>query len=200
MKVAILLVFATTALLLEPAESIGKKWRDSCLPALYCALLQNDQWLRLLSSSGQECISSIRWGTDDTGWCHCNEREERQRMYFNYFVNSLKRHYHKEELRVHARIMMEWMVQKTEIEWNYYSERPGEASSAVTIDTYHVGNDLQYTIKLWLWCETLTSAVQAGALLTLFFAWNVSQTLEELEAKQSVMMHCVNATHPLLYQ
>ena len=44
-----------------------------------------------------------------------------------------------------ARIMMEWMVQKTEIEWNYYSERPGEASSAVTIDTYHVGNDLQYT-------------------------------------------------------
>ena len=28
----------------------------------------------------------------------------------------------------------------------------------------------------------------AGALLTLFFAWNGSQTFEELEAKQSVMI------------
>jgi len=27
--------------------------------------------------------------------------------------------------------------------------------------------------------------VQAGALLALFFAWNVSQTLEELEAKRN---------------
>ena len=43
------------------------------------------------------------------------------------------------------------------------------------------------------------SAVQAGALLTLFFAWIVSQTFEELETKRSVMMH-VRAAHPLLYQ
>jgi len=33
--------------------------------------------------------------------------------------------------------------------------------------------------------------VQAGALLALFFALNVSQTFKELEAKQSVMIHHV---------
>jgi len=40
--------------------------------------------------------------------------------------------------------------------------------------------------------------VQAGALLALFFAaaWNISQMFEELEAKQSIMMHHVKATHP----
>ena len=43
-------------------------------------------------------------------------------------------------------------------------------------------------------------AVQEGALLTLFFAWNASQTFKELEVKQSVMVHCVKVTHPLLYQ
>jgi len=53
---------------------------------------------------------------------------------------------------------------------------------------------------LWLWCETYVSAVQAAELLTLFFAWNVSQMFEELEVKQSVMIHSVKATHPLLYQ
>jgi len=40
--------------------------------------------------------------------------------------------------------------------------------------------------------------VQAGVLHMLFFAWNGSQTFEELEVKQSVMIHCVKATHPLL--
>ena len=29
----------------------------------------------------------------------------------------------------------------------------------------------------------------AGALVTLFFAWNGSQTFEDLEAKRSVMIH-----------
>ena len=37
----------------------------------------------------------------------------------------------------------------------------------------------------------------AGALVKLFFAWNGSQTFEDLEAKQSVMIHCVKATHPI---
>ena len=36
----------------------------------------------------------------------------------------------------------------------------------------------------WLWCKTWTAAMLAGVLLMLFFAWNVNQTLEELEAKQ----------------
>ena len=40
----------------------------------------------------------------------------------------------------------------------------------------------------------------AGALFTLFFACNGSQTFEELEAKLSVMIHRVEATHPLLDQ
>ena len=31
-------------------------------------------------------------------------------------------------------------------------------------------------------------------LLALFFAWNVSQTFKELEAKQSIMIHCVKAS------
>ena len=39
--------------------------------------------------------------------------------------------------------------------------------------------------------------MQAGALLALFFAWNASQIFEELEAKQSIMIHCVKVTHPL---
>jgi len=42
--------------------------------------------------------------------------------------------------------------------------------------------------------------VLAGALLTLFFAWNISQTFEELEAKQSLVIHHVEVTHPLLHQ
>jgi len=33
--------------------------------------------------------------------------------------------------------------------------------------------------------------VLAGALVTLFFAWNGSQTFEDLEAKRSVMMYAV---------
>jgi len=37
-------------------------------------------------------------------------------------------------------------------------------------------------------------------LLALFFAWNVSQMFEELEAKRSIMIHRVKVTHPLLYQ
>jgi len=39
--------------------------------------------------------------------------------------------------------------------------------------------------------------VQAGALLTLFFAWNISQTFKELEAKRGVMKHRVKVAHPL---
>ena len=38
--------------------------------------------------------------------------------------------------------------------------------------------------------------MQAGALFALFFAWNVSQTFEELEAKQSVMIHLVHGDTP----
>ena len=53
---------------------------------------------------------------------------------------------------------------------------------------------------LWLQFETLLSAMLAGALFTLFFACNGSQTFEELEAKLSVMIHRVEATHPLLDQ
>ena len=60
---------------------------------------------------------------------------------------------------------------------------------------YRVGDDLRYAHY-----ETYVSAVQAGALLTLFFAWNVSQMFEELEVKRSVMIHRVKATHPVLYQ
>ena len=37
--------------------------------------------------------------------------------------------------------------------------------------------------------------MQAGGILTLFFAWNGSQTFEELG---SVMIHRVEETHPLL--
>jgi len=60
--------------------------------------------------------------------------------------------------------------------------------------------------NLWRGWNVLTelkstvSAVQAGLLLTLFFAWNGSQTFKELEVKQSIMIHCVKETHPLLYQ
>jgi len=42
--------------------------------------------------------------------------------------------------------------------------------------------------------------VLAGALVMLFFAWNGSQMFEDLEAKRSIMIQCVEATHPLLYQ
>ena len=34
----------------------------------------------------------------------------------------------------------------------------------------------------------------------LFLAWNVGQMLQELEAKWNIVLHCVNVTHPLLYQ
>jgi len=52
---------------------------------------------------------------------------------------------------------------------------------------------------LWLWRETQVNAVQAGALLMLFFAWNGSKTFKELEVKRSVMMHRIKATQQLLY-
>ena len=45
---------------------------------------------------------------------------------------------------------------------------------------------------------TYACAELAGVLPTLFFAWNVSQTYKEPEAKQSVMIHHVKVTHPLL--
>ena len=61
---------------------------------------------------------------------------------------------------------------------------------------YRVGDDLQYM------CYGFgnVSAVEAGSLFMLFFVWNDSQILEELEAKRSVMIQCVKVTHPLLYQ
>jgi len=62
---------------------------------------------------------------------------------------------------------------------------------------YRIGDDLRCVHYIRLQCETYVSAEQAGALLTLFFAWNISQTFKELEAKQSVMIHRVKATHPL---
>jgi len=38
--------------------------------------------------------------------------------------------------------------------------------------------------------------VLAEALVTLFFAWNASRMLEDLETKRSIMLHCVKAhTH-----
>jgi len=40
--------------------------------------------------------------------------------------------------------------------------------------------------------------VQAGELLTLFFAWNVSQMFDELEAKRTITIHLAKATHPQL--
>ena len=39
----------------------------------------------------------------------------------------------------------------------------------------------------------------AGALVMLFFAWNGSQIFEDLEAKRSVMIHYVKATHPCTF-
>ena len=39
----------------------------------------------------------------------------------------------------------------------------------------------------------------AGALVTLFFAWNGSQTFEDLEAKQSVMIYTVLRRHTHFY-
>ena len=36
--------------------------------------------------------------------------------------------------------------------------------------------------------------MQAGVLLTLFFAWNISQMFEELEAKRTAMIHHVKVT------
>jgi len=38
--------------------------------------------------------------------------------------------------------------------------------------------------------------VQAGALLALFFASNINQTFEELEVKQSIMIHRVYGDTP----
>ena len=35
----------------------------------------------------------------------------------------------------------------------------------------------------------------AGVLVPLFFAWNGSQTFEDLEAKRSIMIQCVKAAH-----
>ena len=60
---------------------------------------------------------------------------------------------------------------------------------------YHVGDDM------WYACNGFgVGAVLAGALVVLFFAWNGSQTFDDLEAKLIAMIHCVKATHPLLYQ
>jgi len=42
--------------------------------------------------------------------------------------------------------------------------------------------------------------VLAGVLLTLFLALGVSQTFEELEARQSVVIYCAKVTRSLLYK
>ena len=51
---------------------------------------------------------------------------------------------------------------------------------------------------LWLQCETWVSAVLAGALLTLFFTWNVTQSVQS-SWKQSLVIHGDWATHPLFW-
>ena len=57
---------------------------------------------------------------------------------------------------------------------------------------YRIGDDLQYT-HYGFSARLSLSAMQAGALLMLFFALNGSQMFEELEAKWSVMIQCVYA-------
>ena len=47
---------------------------------------------------------------------------------------------------------------------------------------------------LWLQYETQVSAVQARALVALFFVWNASPAFEELEMKQNVRIHHVKGT------
>ena len=42
---------------------------------------------------------------------------------------------------------------------------------------------------LWPQCKTRVSGELVGALLTLFFAWNVANMFEKLEAKRSVVIH-----------
>ena len=51
---------------------------------------------------------------------------------------------------------------------------------------------------LWLQCETWVSAVLAGALLTLLFTWNVTQSVQS-SWKQSLVIHRDWATHPLFW-
>jgi len=50
---------------------------------------------------------------------------------------------------------------------------------------------------LWLQCETWVSAVLAGVFLTLFFAWNVTKSIQS-SWKQRVVIHHNQATHSLL--
>jgi len=52
----------------------------------------------------------------------------------------------------------------------------------------------RFTVRtLWLLCETLISAVLAGALHMLFFAWNVVQS----SWRQSIVVHHDQVTRPL---
>ena len=56
---------------------------------------------------------------------------------------------------------------------------------------------------LWLRCKTRIRAELhvAGVLLMLFFVWNIAQNMfEELEPKQSIVIHHDQVTHPLLNQ
>jgi len=61
---------------------------------------------------------------------------------------------------------------------------------------YHIGDNLWYARYGF---SVRVSAEQIGALFASFYAWNVSQTFEDLEAAQSIMIPCVVVTHPLLY-
>ena len=51
---------------------------------------------------------------------------------------------------------------------------------------------------LWLKCKTWVSAVLAGALLTLFFAWNVTQSVRS-SWKQSIVVHRDRVAHRLFW-
>ena len=57
---------------------------------------------------------------------------------------------------------------------------------------YLIGDDLRYAC--YGFCVRLT-VVQAGALLALSFATNVSQTYKELELKRSIMIQRVRHIH-----
>ena len=61
------------------------------------------------------------------------------------------------------------------------------------------GDDLRYACYSF-GAKLMQVECKQGALFTLIFAWNVSQTFKKLEAKWSVMIYQVEATHPLLYQ
>ena len=51
---------------------------------------------------------------------------------------------------------------------------------------------------LWFQCEIWVSAVLAGALLMLFFTFNVTLSVQS-SWRRSVLMHCDRVTYSLFY-